>query len=119
MIDYSSVAFSGFASTSTKVTAETPQAAIEMAEPYASLCHQCGHEAEIGDEWEPIEVIDLDTGEVVWTAPDAHEQATDYLDKLVKSRNVIEEVREWAASELDNYYTRTVLRMIAKAGESQ
>lgn len=93
MSDYS-VAFSGFASTSTKVTAETPQAAIDMAEPYVSLCHQCAREAEIGDEWEPVEVIDLDTGDVVWTAPDTQEQATDYLDKLAKARNLIEQVRE-------------------------
>lgn len=92
MSDYS-VAFSGFASTSTKVTAETPQAAIDMAEPYVSLCHQCAREAEIGDEWEPVEVIDLDTGDVVWTAPDTQEQATDYLDKLAKARNVIERIR--------------------------
>ena len=110
MSDYS-VAFSGFASTSTKVTAETPQAAIDMAEPYVSLCHQCAREAEIGDEWEPVEVIDLDTGDVVWTAPDTQEQATDYLDKLAKARNVIEQVRDEVESLPDHLRSPAVRRI--------
>lgn len=50
----------------------------------------------------------------------APQLVADLLSDLATARNVIKEVREWAASELDNYYTRTVLRILnGDGGESK
>lgn len=62
-----SVSLSGYASKAVHVEAENPDEARVQAveEAYVSLCHQCAHQVDVGDEWEPTAVLD-ESGATVW-----------------------------------------------------
>jgi hypothetical protein len=56
------------ATTVVDVEAHSPEEAREEAsqEAYVSLCHQCGDDVTVGDDWEPVQVTD-DSNQVVWS----------------------------------------------------